>query len=138
MDWSTEIDKLCALMKRHDLLKVRIKDQHLEVELERASEVRSTAIAPGPAMEVSSCRNYVLSPMVGTLYLRPAPGKAPFVQRGDLISADTVVAIVEAMKIMNDVTAGKEGRILRILLEDGQPVEYGTPIFELESSDGCA
>jgi len=137
MNWSAEVEALCSLMQRHDLSRLRVKDQSLEVEIERRESAASERNIQVQTSEITPVHNYVLSPMVGTLYLRPAPGKAPFVQRGDVISADTIVAIVEAMKVMNEVRACKEGRVARVLMEDGQLVEYGTPIFELESPYSC-
>ena len=69
------------------------------------------------------------SPLVGTLYRAPGPDAKPFVQVGDRVSADTTVCIIEAMKMMNEIKAEKSGIIKEILVENGQPVEYGQPIF---------
>ena len=72
------------------------------------------------------------SPTVGTFYRSSAPGADPFVKVGSHVEADTTVAVVEAMKVMNEIKAEKSGVIKEILLENGQPVEYGQPLFVLE------
>ena len=72
------------------------------------------------------------SPTVGTFYRSPSPGAEPFVKVGSHVEADTTVAVVEAMKVMNEIKAEKSGVVKEILLENGQPVEYGQPLFVLE------
>ena len=72
------------------------------------------------------------APLVGTLYRAPEPDARPFVDIGDLVRVGDQVAIVEAMKLMNPVLADHAGRVQRILVEDGQPVEYGQPLFVLD------
>ena len=72
------------------------------------------------------------SPTVGTFYRSSAPGAEPFVKVGSHVDPDTTVAVVEAMKVMNEIKAEKSGVIKEILLENGQPVEYGQPLFVLE------
>ncbi len=72
------------------------------------------------------------SPTVGTFYRSSAPGAEPFVKVGSHVDAATTVAVVEAMKVMNEIKAEKSGVIKEILLENGQPVEYGQPLFVLE------
>ena len=74
----------------------------------------------------------VMSPMVGTFYNAPTPKDAPYVQEGDLVQAGEVVGIVEAMKIMNEIDSEFSGRITRILVSNGQPVEYGQPLMVIE------
>lgn len=73
----------------------------------------------------------VVSPMVGTFYRAPEPGASPFVAVGDLVEPGRVVGIVEAMKLMNEVTAGQAGRVLDVLVDDGQPVEFGQALIAL-------
>src|SRR5262245_44123953 len=74
----------------------------------------------------------VLSPMVGTFYRRPNPEAAPYVQVGDKVNKDTVVCIVEAMKLNNEIKAELEGEITDILVEDGEPVEFDQPLFRVK------
>lgn len=75
---------------------------------------------------------YITSPMVGTFYSSPSPDEPPFVKVGDHVEEQTVVCIVEAMKVMNEVKAGMKGVIKEILIENGHPLEFGTKIFEIE------
>lgn len=80
--------------------------------------------------------NYVISPMVGTYYGSPAPDQPAFVKVGDTVNENTVVCIVEAMKVMNEVKAGMSGIVAEILADNGQPVEYGTRLFRITDSSG--
>jgi acetyl-CoA carboxylase biotin carboxyl carrier protein len=89
-----------------------------------AATAASTAPPPGT--------KDVLSPMVGTFYRRPSPEAAPYVQVGDRVAKDTVVCIVEAMKLNNEIKAELEGEITEILVEDGEPVEFDQPLFRVK------
>lgn len=71
----------------------------------------------------------ITSPIVGTFYRSPSPDKDPYVKEGSNVSADTVVCIVEAMKLMNEIQAETAGEVVKIYAENGQPVEYGQPLF---------
>ena len=73
------------------------------------------------------------SPIVGTFYRAPGPDKDPFVKEGDMVSTDSVVCIVEAMKLMNEIQAEISGEIVKIYVENGQPIEYGQPLFGVKS-----
>ncbi|MGV9213303.1 acetyl-CoA carboxylase biotin carboxyl carrier protein [Micromonospora sp. RB23] len=77
-------------------------------------------------------RAAIRAPIVGTFYRASEPGARPFVAVGDLVRAGQPVAIVEAMKLMNEVSADRAGRVVAILVEDGQPVEYDQPLVELD------
>ena len=70
--------------------------------------------------------------MVGTVYLSPAPGTAPFVKPGDRVNEGQTVLIVEAMKVMNPIKSARAGTVTRILVENGSPVEYGEPLMVIE------
>ena len=83
--------------------------------------------APSPARGDS-----VTSPMVGTIYLQPNPGAPPFVKVGDTVEAGQTLFIVEAMKTMNPIPAPRVGKIVEILVEDAQPVEFGEPLAIIE------
>ena len=85
---------------------------------------------PGPAADDHLVE--VNSPMVGTFYQSPNPESKPFVSVGQEVSPDTVLCIVEAMKVMNDIKAECSGVVRQILVEDGNPVEYGQPLFRIE------
>lgn len=76
---------------------------------------------------------FVTSPMVGTYYSSPSPDEGPFVKVGDKIDKNTVVCIIEAMKVMNEVKAGVAGTVTEILVENGHPVEFGSKLFRISS-----
>lgn len=82
--------------------------------------------SPAPQQEVE-----IRAPMVGTFYRAPAPDAAPYVEVGSKVDEDTVVCIIEAMKVMNEIKAEVKGTITAILVENGQPVEYGQPLFRV-------
>ncbi|UUZ94312.1 acetyl-CoA carboxylase biotin carboxyl carrier protein [Paenibacillus sp. P25] len=89
--------------------------------------------APAPAAEAPAAANAnlhtIVSPMVGTFYESPSPGAAPFVSKGDQVREKTIVCIIEAMKLMNEIEAEVKGEIVEVLVENGQLVEYGQPLF---------
>ena len=97
-----------------------------------APAVPVVAAAPAAAPAAAAPKVTIDSPLVGTLYRAPGPEARPFVQVGDTVNADTTVCIIEAMKVMNEIPAGKSGVIKEILVDNGQPVEYGQPIFVIE------
>lgn len=86
------------------------------------------ATAPPPAPEGPE----VKSPMIGTFYRKPSPDADSFVEVGSVVEPDTVVCIIEAMKVMNEIKAEVKGTIAEVLLEDGKPVEYGQALFRIE------
>jgi len=96
--------------------------------LEAPSETTSAA---GPAAKPAEELHFVKSPIVGTFYAAPSPGAAPFLRIGDQIQAGQVVCIIEAMKLMNEIEADIAGEVVRALVENGQPVEYGQPLFAI-------
>ena len=81
---------------------------------------------------VNDNRKFIKSPMVGTFYLKPSPTADPYVEVGQNISIGDTVCIVEAMKLMNEIEADVAGRIVEVLVNDGDPVEYGMPLFAIE------
>lgn len=98
--------------------------------------VAAPAAAPAPAApaaaEAPVAGVAVESPLVGTFYAAPSPDAAPFVQVGDRVTPDTVICIIEAMKVMNEVKAEKSGVVKEIVAQNGQPVEYGQVLIILE------
>jgi len=94
-------------------------------------------IAPAPAPEIMSAKpkpneHVITAPMVGTFYGAPSPGAKPFVEIGDEIKLGQVLCIIEAMKMMNQIEADKAGRITSIMARNGDPVEFGQPLFVVE------
>jgi acetyl-CoA carboxylase biotin carboxyl carrier protein len=92
-----------------------------------ASIPAATAAAPAASTLPS-----INSPMVGTFYSSPAPDAPPYVEVGAMVNAETVVCIIEAMKVMNEIKAEMSGTIVEILAESGKPVEFGKPLFRIK------
>ena len=93
-------------------------------KLEKASAAETQAV-----VNENENLHKITSPMVGTFYSAPAPDAPPYVKKGDQVSNDSVVCIVEAMKLMNEIEAEVKGEIVEVLVENGQLVEYGQPLF---------
>lgn len=89
-----------------------------------------SSATPGGADEAGF--GYVKSPMVGTFYRSPSPENPPFVEKGTKVEDKTVVCIIEAMKIMNEIQAETKGTVVEVLVENGQPVEYGQRLFKVK------
>ncbi|MBT9252385.1 MAG: acetyl-CoA carboxylase biotin carboxyl carrier protein [Brockia lithotrophica] len=102
------------------------EDEGVASEHARPSEFPEV---PGSAEEASESLESVRAPLVGTFYARPEPTAPPFVRVGDRVTPDTVVCLIEAMKIFNEIKAGVHGIVHAVLAEDGQLVEYGQPLF---------
>lgn len=129
-------------------LKIKDKDFELEIKKEDATCANATIGTPAPACTPTPSVNVVLSekpatnktaagdtinsPMVGTFYKAPSPGASPFVSVGQSVRKGECVGIIEAMKIMNEIEAEFDCRIVKVLVDDGQPVEYGMAIYEVE------
>ncbi|MGN9767307.1 acetyl-CoA carboxylase biotin carboxyl carrier protein [Micromonospora sp. SD12] len=142
-------DAVLAGLRRHarhlvaelpgPLRRVRLRggDTVLEVEwhgtpAEPVPAADAVRPAPAPAVAPPPDRYAVRSPIVGTFHRAPEPGAAPFVAVGDLVRPGQVVGIVEAMKLMNEVSAERGGRVVEVLATDGQPVEYDQPLVALD------
>jgi len=143
------IRNLASLLTETDLTEIEIEQDDFRIRVARnistqpvhVSAPTPVAAAPAvaPAAETASEKadpakhpGAVPSPMVGTAYFSPAPGAKPFVQVGDKVAAGQTVMIVEAMKTMNQIPAPRAGTVSAILVEDGQPVEYGEPLMIIE------
>lgn len=114
---------------RHNAASIRA-----EQALSRGSEMpartlTSPVAAEPPKEDVNS--SYVTSPMVGTFYTSPSPEDPPFVKAGDKVDKNTVVCIIEAMKVMNEIKANVAGTLAEVLVETGQPVEFGSKLFRI-------
>jgi acetyl-CoA carboxylase biotin carboxyl carrier protein len=90
-----------------------------------------TAAAPSSPAAIAEELHTIKSPIVGTFYAAASPGAPPFVKAGDVIQAGQVVCIIEAMKLMNEIEAEVSGELVRALVENGQPVEYGQGLFAI-------
>ncbi len=102
------------------------------VQAAAPAAVAAPAAAPAAAEAPVETGHIVKSPMVGTFYRSSSPGAKAFAEVGDTVKAGQPVCIIEAMKIMNEIEADKDGVVSKILVENGQPVEYGQPLFIIE------
>jgi acetyl-CoA carboxylase biotin carboxyl carrier protein len=98
-----------------------------------AAAVPAPAAAAQPAADEGQIV-LIKSPMVGTFYTAPSPEAAPYVKVGDHVGPDTTICIVEAMKVFNEIPAETSGKIVAVLVENGDPVEYGQPLFKVDTS----
>ena len=101
------------------------------LQTQTASTAPPTPSEPVPAAAERAEEHIVKSPIVGTFYAGPSPDAGPFVRVGDKVEAGQTVCIIEAMKLMNEIEADISGEIARVMVENGQPVEYGEPLFAL-------
>lgn len=120
------IKNLIELMAANDLSRVEIREGETHILLRRGQAVVSMSAAPAPD---SANEKLIRSPMVGTFYTAPDPESPPFVKVGDQVSPDTVVCLIEAMKVYNEIKAETSGRITRILVSNAQAVEFDQPLF---------
>lgn len=149
-----EIKELMKLFGKSKLDKLQIKEKDFELEMHKSNEQSIAASVPQPAAAMPSAKTaasvpqqaaseeseskkkidgeIITSPMVGTLYSSPSPDSPPFVKVGDKVRRGDVLCILEAMKIMNELEAEYDCKILDILVENGEPVEYGKPLFVVE------
>lgn len=131
------IRKLLALMDEHGLAELEIEHEDMAVRLRKAGhEVpapapagAAPAAAAGEAEAEEEKLPTITSPMVGTFYEASSPEAHPFVRVGDRVEESTVVCIVEAMKVFNEIRAEKSGTIEAVLLSNAEPVEFGQPLF---------
>jgi acetyl-CoA carboxylase biotin carboxyl carrier protein len=92
----------------------------------------ATVVSIPPPIDPAQHPGVIASPMVGTAYLAPEPGARPFVEVGTLVKTGEPLMIIEAMKTMNQIPAPRPGSVIQILVDDGQPVEYGQPLMIIE------
>jgi len=141
-----EIKELIKIFGDSNVSKIAIKNTDIEIAFEKGgvaetvvTQVAHTQTITAPTEVAETVKSEVKSsltlnsPMVGTFYSAPGPNSKSFVQVGDTVSKGETIGILEAMKIMNEWESETNCKILKILIEDGQPVEYGTPIFEIEN-----
>jgi acetyl-CoA carboxylase biotin carboxyl carrier protein len=147
-----EIKEVIGLMKENDLREFEYEKDGFKVRIKRGSEEKSRsqafpvvvetasshaapvaalpAAAPAPAAPANV--KDVISPMVGTFYRAPAPDAPPYVEVGQKVDENTVVCVIEAMKVMNEIKAEVKGTITEVLVENGKPVEFGQPLFRVQ------
>ncbi len=133
------IRQLAALLKETDLSEIEIETGSLKLRVARQVGQVTVPVAhhaaPAPAAAPATDATHpgaLTSPMVGTAYLAAEPGAAPFVTVGSKVTAGQTVLIIEAMKTMNHIPAQRAGTVTKILVDDGQPVEFGEPLVIIE------
>jgi len=145
-DDSALIRELALLLDETSLTEIEIERAGLRVRVARnvsigaalpaAVPMAASAIAAAPAAaplaDLSKHPGVVPSPMVGTAYWAPEPGAKPFIEVGSKVSAGQTLLIIEAMKTMNQIPSPRAGTVTQILVEDGQPVEFGEPLVIIE------
>jgi acetyl-CoA carboxylase biotin carboxyl carrier protein len=143
-DWTVDGDlvrTLAALLEETGLTEIEYAMGERRIRVVRggpaAPAVTLSMPAPGaaaatPAAATTEAPGTVKAPMVGTAYLAPQPEAPPFVKLGDSVREGQTLLIIEAMKVMNQIPAPRAGKVVRILVADGAPVEYGQPLLVLE------
>lgn len=148
------VREIAALISQTDLTEIEVEKGDLRIRVARQVTVQaapmqqfvSAPAAPAPApvavaaapaaaaaaVDLSAHPGAVRSPMVGTAYRRPSPGANPFIEVGTVVKAGEKILLVEAMKTFNEIVAPRAGTITHILIEDGQPVEYGETLVVIE------
>ncbi|WP_111709076.1 acetyl-CoA carboxylase biotin carboxyl carrier protein [Lutibacter citreus] len=154
-----DIQNLIKFVAKSGASEVKLEMEDIKITIKTGSEKTETTIvqqapmgmqqmpmaaAPAAPVEVSSTEDAVseveskyieiTSPIIGTFYRKPSPDKPVFVEVGDSVSPDTVVCMVEAMKLFNEIEAEVSGKIVKVLLEDGTPVEFGQPLYLVDPS----
>ena len=126
------VRQLAELLHENDLSEIEVEDGDRRIAVKRQIGAAPAAAAPPPAptVELAPANNpgTVKSPMVGTVFLSGEPGAKPFVSAGDKVKVGDTLLIVEAMKVMNPITAPAGGIVKKILVGDGQPVEFDQPL----------
>jgi acetyl-CoA carboxylase biotin carboxyl carrier protein len=146
-----KVRRLVELMKEHDLAEIDLKQGEQRIRLRRGAEPFITTVAPAGNLAPSHSAppaaatppatttpgtdeaevQVIKSPMVGTFYTSSNPESPPFVKVGDHVGPETVVCIIEAMKVFNEIPAEVSGQITAVLVENGAPVEFGQPLFKI-------
>ena len=140
-----EIKRIVEMMKNNDLTEFAMKDEDFELTLKRGGEQQvvvaaapvaaapvAAPVAAAPVEDEDDGLIEIPSPIVGTFYRKPAPDADNFAGVGTDVSEDTVVCIIEAMKVMNEIKAEVTGVIKKVLVDDATPVQYGQPLFLVE------
>ena len=143
------VRELAEILRDTDLAEIEVESEAIRIRLSRAPAAlpamapapAAPATPPAPASEASpapaapaapASRNVVPSPMVGTAYLSPSPGAAAFVAVGQSVREGETLMIIEAMKVMNQIPAPRDGTVREVLCEDGQPVEFDQPLMVID------
>lgn len=141
------VRQLAELLNETGLTEIEVEDDDRKIRVARTVQAASVAVAaPAPAAAPAAAPvaapaaptapadhpGALKSPMVGTVYLAASPEAAPFVSVGDTVKEGDTIVIIEAMKVMNPITATKGGKVTQVLVANGQPVEYDQPLVVIE------
>ncbi|MEZ0323622.1 MAG: acetyl-CoA carboxylase biotin carboxyl carrier protein [Hydrogenothermaceae bacterium] len=120
-----------VIKQYHGPKEVQISQPQIQPIVSNPQPVNIETITESPSKKE---KNYhvIKSPLVGTFYRAPSPGAPPFVEEGDTVSKGQVLCIIEALKVMNEIESDVDGKVVKILVENGQPVEYGQELFYIE------
>ncbi|MDQ3655627.1 MAG: acetyl-CoA carboxylase biotin carboxyl carrier protein [Chloroflexota bacterium] len=140
------VRELISMMGRGGISELDLSTGDITIRLRGQSQASSTSLGGHLPPATNAIEGHeeeeghvVTSPMIGTYYSAPSPGDAPFVHIGDEVEVGQVVGIVEAMKIMNEIISDRAGVVLEVLVENAQPVEYGSPLIRLgDQTDSLA
>ena len=142
------VRELAELLESSHLTEIEVKDGDRTIRVARTAAAVTTGYAPAPAYAAAPLApaaaaapaeddwakhpGLVKSPIVGTAYLTPEPGAAQYVSEGETVAAGATLLIIEAMKVMNPITAPKAGKVVKIFIRSEQPVEYDEPLVVIE------
>jgi acetyl-CoA carboxylase biotin carboxyl carrier protein len=146
----SEIRKLVEIIRENDLVEFEMDEGDFSIRIRRGHEAgmltAPVQYAPAPvatpapppaaptaAAAVETGVSLIKSPMVGTFYRSPSPDSQPFITEGSKVVPDSVVCIIEAMKVMNEIQSEISGTVLEVLVGDGEAVEYGQPLFKVKA-----
>ena len=137
------VKSLASAMRQSDISELDLEAGTLSLRLRRnaGASLHDLASYSEPrdpvAVAAPPDHHVIAAPMIGTFYAYPTPGAPPFVREGDDVFVGQTVGIIEAMKIMNEIAADRSGTVAAVLVSNGQPVEYGSPLFELSQTRGA-
>jgi acetyl-CoA carboxylase biotin carboxyl carrier protein len=136
------VRQLAELLDETHLTEIEVQDGERKIRVARNVAIAATPVAPMPAAAApvaelpaataQSTANAIKSPMVGTVFLAAEPGAKPFAGVGDTVSEGQTLVIIEAMKVMNPIAAPRAGRVVQVMVENGQPVEFDQPLIVIE------
>lgn len=140
-----EVERLVGLVRESGVGEVRVRQGDVEISVKAAAEPQAPPRAETrPDLEAESSAepdspemdglHAIRSPLVGTFYRAPAPGDEPYVEVGDRVRAGEILCIVEAMKLMNEIESDVDGTVVKVFPQNAQPVEFGEPLFAIETS----
>lgn len=139
-----EIKEIIDLLKGSDVSEIEIEHDGVKIHIKKGSsgaiitpvmvpQAVAPAGVPAPAAEAAKpAGNTINSPMVGTFYKAPAPDAAPFVKEGDIVKEGQTVCVIEAMKLMNEIKSEIKGKVTKVMVENGQAVDFGQALFVIE------